>query len=55
MLTQNDRRIEKLDPQLQGQLIEALGLLKDVVDEVSLLSPNMVAEIKVAVLHIFET
>ena len=47
--------IEKLDPQLQGQLIEALELLKDVVDEASLLSPNLLAEIKVAVWQIFES
>ena len=44
MSIQNKSEIEKLNPQLQGQLVEALELLKDVVDEVSVTSPNMLAE-----------
>jgi hypothetical protein len=46
--------IEKLDPQLQGQLVEALGLLKDVVDEMRVVAPEAIADIKAAVWQIFE-
>ena len=53
MLTQNKREIEKLDPQLQGQLLEALELLKDVVDEMEILAPDALADVKAAVWQIF--
>jgi hypothetical protein len=46
--------IEKLDPQLQGQLVEALGLLKDVVEEMGVVAPEAIADIKAVVWQIFE-
>jgi hypothetical protein len=54
MLTQENRGIEKLDRQLQGQLIEALELLKDVVDEMLILSPDALADLKAVVWQLFE-
>ncbi|MGH2414996.1 MAG: hypothetical protein ACRDEA_15160 [Microcystaceae cyanobacterium] len=39
---------------LQGQVVEALGLLKDVVDELRSVDPEAIATIKAAVLHIFD-
>ena len=54
MLIQKNRAIEKLDPQLQGQLVEALELLKDVVDEALVISPHVITDIEVAVRQIFE-
>jgi hypothetical protein len=53
MVTQNIRGIEKLDPQLQGQLVEAIELLKDVVDEMMNVAPNAIADVKAAVQQIF--
>jgi hypothetical protein len=53
MLTQNKKGIEKLDRQLQGQLIEALGLLKDVVEEIQILAPDAIADVKADVFAIF--
>ena len=52
-LTQNTKGIEKLDRQLQGQLVEALELLKDVVEEIKLLAPDALADVKADVLQIF--
>ena len=54
MLTHNKRGIEKLDRQLQGQLVEALGLLKDVVEEMQLSAPDALADVKAEVLQLFE-
>ncbi|MGH2413926.1 MAG: hypothetical protein ACRDEA_09600, partial [Microcystaceae cyanobacterium] len=40
--------------QLQGQVVEALGLLKDVVDELRLVDPEAIATLQAAVLQIFD-
>ena len=54
MLTKNKRGIEKLDHQLQGQLVESLTLLKDVVEEIKLFAPDALADIEADVLEIFK-
>ena len=53
MLNQNKRGIEKLDRQLQGQLVEAIELLKDVVEEIHILAPEALADVQADVLEIF--
>ena len=52
MHIRNQRGIEKLDRQLQGQLVEALELLKDAVDEIRLFAPDTLAEVKIDLLQI---
>jgi hypothetical protein len=54
MSIQNKSEIEKLNPQLQGQLVEALELLKDVVDEAQDVCPNAIDDIRLAVLQILK-
>ena len=39
LIAQKREEAQKLS-QLQGQVVEALGLLKDIVDELSALDPN---------------
>ncbi len=52
-LVQYQRGIEKLERQLQGQLVEARGLLKDVVDEMQIFAPEAIADVKADFLQIF--
>ncbi|WP_013320999.1 hypothetical protein [Gloeothece verrucosa] len=40
--------------QLQGQVVEALGLLKGIVDELNTVDPNAIATVKTATLQIFD-
>jgi hypothetical protein len=52
LIAQKREEAQKLS-QLQGQVVEALGLLKDIVDELSTVDPNAIATIKTAALQIF--
>jgi hypothetical protein len=51
LIAQKREEAQKLS-QLQGQVVEALGLLKDIVDELSAVDPNAIATIKTAALQI---
>jgi hypothetical protein len=53
MLIENTKEIKKLDRQLQGQLLEALELLKDVVEEMRIFAPEAIIDVKAAVWQIF--
>ncbi len=46
MFNLNKIGIEELDYQLQGQLVEALELLKDVSEEMQILPSDTLAEVK---------
>ena len=53
LIAHKKREAEQL-VQLQGQVVEALGLLKDVVDSLKTMEPKAVETIFSAVLTIFE-
>jgi hypothetical protein len=53
LITQKRAEVEKLS-QLQGQVVEALGSLKGVVDELSLVDPEAISIIQNVALQIFD-
>ena len=53
LITQKRAEVEKLS-QLQGQVVEALGSLKGVVDELSLVDPQAIAILQSVALQIFD-
>ena len=53
LITQKRAEVEKLS-QLQGQVVEALGSLKGVVNELSLVDPEVIAILQSVALQIFD-
>ena len=53
LITQKREEANKLT-QLQGRVVEALGLLKGIVEELSTVEPEAIASIKTAALQIFD-